>query len=236
MKPCLAIVGLTVILACCASEVYAQGESNAGAMSVKPQPRPLTEGEANEVRQHNLDPSGMKILAHPPVLRAPTQQELEYFEQQGVDMSQLPPKLLFASPDADPALRALIEKAEKADTVPLDLRNAIIYLNSFLGMTNAVLKVHIISMKSETLKFRMLGNHYEYSGNFTVLLAKPREHKKPLLGLRSPETANLVTLENFAGNPFALTNATIWEKGTGFIDLVAMDQEWIYSGRYTIQN
>jgi hypothetical protein len=68
------------------------------------------------------------------------------------------------------------------------------------------------------------------------MLNTPRQHKNPYLGLGSPETAKFVILENVGGNTFPLQNATIWEKSNGFIDVVALGKEWIYSGTYTIQN
>jgi len=32
-----------------------------------------------------------------------------------------------------------------------------------------------------------------------------------------------------------LVDATIWEKSNGFLDVTAMEKEWIYSGTYSIQ-
>jgi hypothetical protein len=119
---------------------------------------------------------------------------------------------------------------------PSDLTNAIISMDTFLGETNVAIPADIISMKPGELKFRLNGQDYDYSGSYTVVLQKPRQHKNPYFGLGSPDTANFVILEDFAGNALPLQNATIWEKKDGFIDVVALDKEWIYSGMYTIQN
>ena len=67
------------------------------------------------------------------------------------------------------------------------------------------------------------------------MLNTPRQHKNPYLGFGSPETANLVILENLGGKTLPLQSATIWEKSNGFIDAVALSKEWIHSGTYTIQ-
>jgi hypothetical protein len=91
-------------------------------------------------------------------------------------------------------------------------------------------------MKPQSLKFRINGQDYDYSGNYTVMLNTPRQHKNPYFGLSSPETAKVVILEDFGGNMWPLQNATIWEKKVNYIDVVALDKEWIYSGTYTIQN
>src|ERR1017187_8481614 len=123
-----------------------------------------------------------------------------------------------------------------ATPTPPDLKNAIVYMDSFLGMTNAMLPADVISMKPESLKFRINGQDYDYSGNYTVMLNTPRQHKNPYFGFGSPETAKLVILEDFGGEMWPLQNATIWEKKVNYIDVVALDKEWIYSGTYTIQN
>ena len=68
------------------------------------------------------------------------------------------------------------------------------------------------------------------------MLNTPRQRKTAYFGLVSTETAKLVTLEDFGGDMLPLKNATIWEKKSNFIDVVALDKEWIYSGAYTIQN
>jgi hypothetical protein len=119
---------------------------------------------------------------------------------------------------------------------PPDLKNAIVCMDSFLGMTNAMLPADVISMKTESLKFRINGQDYNYSGHYTVTLNTPRQHKNPYFGFGSPETAKILILEDWGGNMMPLQNATIWEKSNGFIDAVALGKEWIYSGSYTIQN
>jgi hypothetical protein len=119
---------------------------------------------------------------------------------------------------------------------PPDLKNAYIWMDNFIGMTNANLMADVIGMKAETLKFRLYGKDYDYSGHYTVVLNTPRKHANPYFGLGSPETAKILILENVGGDTFPLQNATIWEKKSNFIDAVAMDKEWIYSGTYTIQN
>ena len=113
---------------------------------------------------------------------------------------------------------------------PADLKNAIVYIDSFLGMTNAMLPADVISMKPESLKFRINGQDYDYSGHYTVTLNTPRQHKTPYFGFGSTETAKILILEDWGGNALPLQNATIWEKSKGFIDAVAMDKEWILLG------
>jgi hypothetical protein len=94
----------------------------------------------------------------------------------------------------------------------------------------------LISLNPESLRFKRYGQTYDYSGHYTVVLATPRQHKSPLFGFGSPETARLVTLERVGSSGFLLPNATIWEKKEGFIVVVALNKEWIHSGIYTIQN
>jgi len=119
---------------------------------------------------------------------------------------------------------------------PPDLKNAFVSMDSFLGETNFMIPADVISMKPGALKFRLNCQDYDYSGNYTVVLQTPRQHKNPYFGFGSPETAKLVILEDWAGTSTPLQNATIWEKQNGFIDVVALGKEWIYSGTYTIQN
>ena len=123
-----------------------------------------------------------------------------------------------------------------ANPTPPDLKNAIVCMDSFLGMTNAMLPADVISIKTESLKFRINGQDYNYSGHYTVTLNTPRQHKNPYFGFGTPETAKVLILENWNGDMLPLQNATIWEKSSGFIDAVALGKEWIYSGTYTIQN
>ena len=119
---------------------------------------------------------------------------------------------------------------------PPDLKGAMVWMDNFLGTINAVIAADVISMKPEALKFRLFGKDYNYSGHYTVMLNTPRQHKNPYFGLGSPETANLVILENVGGDVYPLQNATIWEKSNGFIVVVALNKEWIHSGTYTTQN
>jgi hypothetical protein len=91
-------------------------------------------------------------------------------------------------------------------------------------------------MKAESLKFRLYGQTYDYSGHFTVMLNMPRQHKNPYFGFGTPPTAKIVILEDFGGDSLPVQNATIWEKSNGFIDVTALGKEWIYSGPYSVQN
>jgi hypothetical protein len=116
------------------------------------------------------------------------------------------------------------------------LNGAMVCLDSFMGETNTTIAADVISMKPEVLKFRLFGKDFNYSGHYTVMLNTPRQHKNPFFGLSSPETANLVILENVGGDSWPLQNATIWEKSKGFIVVTALNKEWIHSGTYTIQN
>lgn len=119
---------------------------------------------------------------------------------------------------------------------PPDLKNAVVSMDNFLGMTNAMLQADVISMEPQSLKFRINGKDYDYSGNYTVMLNTPRQHQNPYFGFGSPETAKMVILEDFGGQAMPLQNTTIWERKANFIDAVALNKEWIYSGTYTIQN
>jgi hypothetical protein len=199
--------------------------------------RLLTESEADEVRSHNLDPTGMTIDDYPPILRAPTPEELKQLDREGVDIAKLPPKLQFSDPREVAAMKQLISKAEKAATpTPTDLKKAGIWMDNFMGMTNATIMADVISIKTEHLKFQLYGHTYDYSGHYTIMLNTPRQHKNPLLGFGTPSTAKLLILEDFGGDSLPLQNVTIWEKSSGFIDVTALDKEWVYSGPYTIQN
>jgi len=71
------------------------------------QKRPLTESEANEVRSHNLDQTGMTIDNYPAILRAPTPEELKQLDAEGVDIAKLPDKLLFLDPREKAAMEQL---------------------------------------------------------------------------------------------------------------------------------
>jgi hypothetical protein len=117
-----------------------------------------------------------------------------------------------------------------------DLKSAFIRMDSFLGMTNVDIVADVISMKVETLKFRLNGQDFEYSGHYTVVLSKVRLHKNPYFGFGSPDKAKIVNLEDFGGDGAPLPDGIIWEKSNGFIDVESMQKEWIYSGPYTIQS
>jgi hypothetical protein len=134
-----------------------------------------------------------------------------------------------------------ISLSAQADSVALPgLTNVIIYVDHFLGSGKTALAGDVISMKRDALKFRINGNEFDYSGNYSILLITPRKHKNPYFGLGSPETAKFLTLEDFfkgeSDNTMLLPNATIWEKSDGFIDAEALGKEWIHSGNYTITN
>ena len=160
--------------------------------------------------------------------RPPTAEEAEWYRSQGID----PKGILISyadshqqSPQGPPATPA----------TPTDLKNAFIWMDNFMGTTNATIAADVISMKAQSLTFFVFGHNYDYSGNYTVMINKPREHKKPLFGFGSPETASLVMLEDFGGDAMPLTNVIIWEKSKDFLDVVAIGKEWIYSGPYTLQ-
>lgn len=123
---------------------------------------------------------------------------------------------------------------------PPELKNALVYVDNFLGGGKTGFPADVISIKKGALKFRFGGKDFDYSGNFSILLPKPRQHKNPYFGFGTPETAKLLTLGDFfkdkTDGTMILPNATIWEKSDGFIDAVAGDKEWIHSGSYTITN
>jgi hypothetical protein len=119
---------------------------------------------------------------------------------------------------------------------PADLKNAMVWLDNFMGSTNVTIPADVISMKRDTIRFRFCNQDWDYSGNFTVVLNTPRQHAKPYFGLGKPERAKLVMLEGVGGDVFPLQDATVWEKGIGFIDIEAIGKEWIHSGPYTVQN
>ena len=121
-------------------------------------------------------------------------------------------------------------------TTPPALKNAMVCMDSFLGMTNASISADVISMRVEALKFQLNNQTYDYSGHYTVVLNIPRKHDNPFFGLGSPDKAKMVIIEDFGGQYMPLPNATIWEKSSGFIDVEAAGKEWIYSGTYTVQD
>ena len=123
---------------------------------------------------------------------------------------------------------------------PPDLKNALIYVDSFLGSGETGFPADVISFKKGMLKFRSGEKDFDYSGNFSILLTTPRKHRNPYLGLGAPEVVKLLILEDFfkgiADGAAPLQNATIWEKSDGYIVAEAAGKEWIHSGTYTIQN
>jgi hypothetical protein len=237
VKSILLLIFIALVLSGSFS-LQSQIGTNAPAQPTKHKPRPLTETEANEVRSQNLDPTGMTIDADLPITRLLTAEELQELESKGIDSSALKGKPVTVSSDQEgAALQELISKAQqaKATPTPVDLKNAYVWMDNFMGMTNASIMANVISMKSDTLRFQLAGKDYDYSGHYTVMLDKPRVHKNPYFGLGSPAKAKLVILENVGTESFPLTDATIWEKSKGFIDLTASDKEWVHSGTYTIQ-
>jgi hypothetical protein len=121
-------------------------------------------------------------------------------------------------------------------STPFGQNAAIIFLGYFFGITNAAVSGDVISVAPGALKFRCYGQEYNYSGNYTVIFNTPRAHKNPYFGFGSPETANILILEDVGGNVFPFQYATIWDKSANYVDAVANGKEWIYSGTYTIQN
>ena len=201
-------------------------------------PRPLTDSEADEVRSHNLDPTGMTIDADLPETRPLTSGELQELSKQGVDTNALAGKpVVIGSIRSPAALKQLISNAEQVSTpTPANLKHAYIWMDSFLGTPNMCILADAISMKTESLTFNLLGHIYNYSGHYTVMLNAPRHHESPYFGFGTAPTAQIVNLEDVGGEMMPLQNATIWEQGNGFIDVTAMGKEWIYSGNYTIRN
>lgn len=128
------------------------------------------------------------------------------------------------------------EKQAKLSPTPPDLKGSCIWMDNFIGITNACIVADIISIKPETLKFRVYGSDYTYNGHYAIMLNTPRKHANPYFGLGSPETVKVLWLENVGGEAFPLQNATIWEKSSGFLDATTTSKEWIYSGIFTIQN
>ncbi len=151
--------------------------------------------------------------------------DLDYFRKQG-----------YTDAEIQQSYQPAQQQKTALSPTPPDLKNAYVWMDNFIGMTNANIMADIISMKADTLKFRLYDKDYDYSGHYTVMLNTPRKHANPYFGLGSPETAKILILENVGGDAFPLQNATIWEKKPNFIDAVTTDKEWIYSGTYTIQN
>ena len=91
----------------------------------------------------------------------------------------------------DPANVVPYQGQQNETPTPPDLKGAVVYLDSFLDMTNQTLAGDVISMKPESLKFRLYGQDYECSGHYTIMLSTPRQHKNPYFGFGSPETARM---------------------------------------------
>ena len=186
--------------------------------------RRLTHQEAEYLRSQGVDPSPVTYNTNTSSYWRPlTTAEADWYRSQGIDPTGF-----------TVGLNITADQTVKKSPTPDDLKNAIVYMDSFLGMTNMMIVADVISMKPEALKFRFNGRDFDYSGHYEVILRTPRRHKNPYLGFGSAETAKLVILENGQLLKY-LKDATIWEKSSGFIVLVAMDKEWIYSGPYSIQ-
>jgi hypothetical protein len=113
---------------------------------------------------------------------------------------------------------------------------ALVYLDQFMGAANTSVPVmldDLISIKTDHLKFRLNNQEFEYSGHYAIWITQARKHST--LGFGAPEKAKYVHI-NGSGLDMPLTDATIWEKRTGFIDVEAMGQEFICSGSFEIQN
>jgi len=189
--------------------------------------RSFTAGEIAEMKAMGIDPSTAEIV--PSITNKEgyviPAEDVAYFRKQG-----------YTDKEIATSYRPPQQQKTTLSPTPTELKNAYIWMDNFIGMTNANIMADVISMKAETLKFRLYGKNYDYGGHYTVMLNIPRKHTNPYFGLGSPETAKVLILESVGGDTFPLQNATIWEKGNGFIDATTIDKEWIYSGTYTIQN
>lgn len=191
-----------------------------------------------------------------------TTEDLAYMQQRGIDPNTftivpsitnregyvIPPEdvaYLRAQgwSDADISNVQVVPKQQQQAALrstPPELKNALVYVDNFLGSGKTGFPADVISIKKGALKFRFGGKDFDYSGNFSILLITPRQHKNPYFGLGKPETVKLLILEDFfkgdAINTMPLPNATIWEKSEGYIVATGADKEWIHSGTYTIQN
>jgi TPR repeat protein len=158
-----------------------------------------------------------------------TPEEAAYARSQGLDPNGLVAETPVQSVRTEP-------QKTSATPTPPDLKNAIIYMDSFLGMPNQMLLGDVITMKAGALKFRFNEQDWDHSGHYTVVLDAPRKHRNPRFGFGTPDKAKLIIIGDFGGKSMPLPDATIWEKSSGFIDVEALGKEWIYSGTYTIQN
>ena len=118
---------------------------------------------------------------------------------------------------------------------PTILKNTRMWMDNLFGLANATMVADIISAKQDSLQFRCYGKDYDYSGNYTVMLNTPRQHKYPFPA-GFPQAAKFLILGDVGGDVFVLQNVTIWERSDGFINAVASGKEWIYSGGYTVQD
>jgi hypothetical protein len=181
----------------------------------------------------------MTIHSNDPIYRLLTPEELDYLELKGIDSTPYKGKAVpVYSAEQVAASQLLIIQAQQTNSPSkvADLKHAYIWLNTFMGMTNAALVAHVRSMKKEALKFQLGDKDYDYSGHYTVMLENPRAHKTLGFSWGFSTTAKMVILDNVGGKKFPLMDAVIWEKSGGFINAVAQGKEWIHSGSYTIQN
>jgi len=229
-----------LVASCLSLSLCAATNDVSGVITPPPHvPRPLTQTEADELRSANIDPTGMMIDADLPVIRLLTDEELRKLQKEGIDVTPLTgTPVLISSPQEVAAMKELIAKARNgaAPKTPPQVGNDVFWMDSFLGSTNVCIPGKLVSAKKDALTFQTFGKTYEYSGHFTVLLNKPREHKNPYFGFGSPPKAKLVILESLNGATMPLPDATIWEQSGGFINVVSGEKEWIYSGTYTVQN
>lgn len=117
------------------------------------------------------------------------------------------------------------------------LTNAGIYMETFLTYKKFSAKADVLHFSPGALKFRLAGNVYNHSGNFTIILDKPRERKKAFFSFGGAEKADYVVLMNVLSEPSVpLKDATIWERRKNFIVVEARGLEFIHSGSYTIQS
>jgi hypothetical protein len=169
-----------------------------------------------------------------------TADDIKSIAQQGGDTSQLyVGEQVMLDTRAGESQREQAERKEQEflPPTPEDLKNAVVFLDNFLGSTNTTIQVDIISMKHDSLKFRFLEKDWDYSGHYAVRLNTPRSRVGTYSGFLSPDKAQLVILETaFDGKSWPLPDAIVWEKSDDFIDVESEGKEWIYSGTYTIQN
>jgi hypothetical protein len=131
----------------------------------------------------------------------------------------------------------LISIPALSQTAPLPgMTNVMIFVDSFMGSGKTGFPADVISLKKGVLKFWFGGKDFDYSGNFSILLTTPRQHKNPYFGLGSPEIVKLLILEDFmkgeTDGTIPLQNATIWEKSDGYVVATALDKEWIFSDHF----